>query len=70
MLTASEALYGFMGWLTSRKEVVTFSGSHEASTADKLVGRFCAANNLPSPRDDWLKELVRPREYRNHATQA
>jgi len=59
-LTASEALFGFMGWLTSRKESVTFSSSHNAAIAADLVAEFCKANNLEEPRNDWHLSLVHP----------
>ena len=64
-LSASEALFGFMGWLTSFKNPVTFSGSHEAGIAAELVDEFCKANNLSKPRDGWYLNLVHPT---NHET--
>ena len=59
-LSASEALFGFMGWLTSLETPVTFSGRHEASTAAQLVDEFCKANNLAEPREFWHLNLVHP----------
>lgn len=61
-ISASEALYGFMGWLTSRDEAVTFSGHHNAAVAADLVALFCEVNDLPEPRRDW--GVVRPKERR------
>jgi hypothetical protein len=59
-ITASEALYGFMGWLTTREESVTFSHIHDASIAAELVNEFVKANNLAEPRDDWHHHFVFP----------
>ena len=50
-ITASEALYGFMGWLTCMRESVTFGASCDAATAADLVKRWCEVNNLLDPRD-------------------
>lgn len=61
-LSGSEALFGFMGWLTSRNKEVTFSGHHEASEAAILVQVFCDENKLPEPRNDWHIHLVHPKE--------
>lgn len=61
-LTAAEALYGFMGWLTCREQAVTFGAHHEASTAAELVAEFCKANGLGDvSREDWHKFLTHPK---------
>jgi len=60
MLTASEALYGFMGWLTTRKDAVTFSCRDNAAVAADLVAEFCKTNHLPEPREGWANDLVHP----------
>lgn len=60
-LTASEALFGFVGWLTSRDEVSVFSARHEASLAAQLVNEFCKVNNLATLRDHWHENLVHPK---------
>lgn len=61
-LTASEALYGFAGWLTSRENPVTLSANHEASTAADLVAEFIKANDLGDvSREDWHKFLTHPK---------
>ena len=61
-MSASEALFGFMAWLTARKEVVTFSEIHDAAPAADLVARFIETNNLSEPRDGWAKKLIHPKE--------
>ena len=59
-LTASEALFGFVGWLTSRESAVTLSSKHDASIAVDLVGRFIEKNGLQEPREQWQKLLTHP----------
>jgi hypothetical protein len=59
-LSASEALFGFMGWLTSLETPVTFSSHHEAGIAAQLVDEFCKANNLAEPREFWHLNLHHP----------
>lgn len=59
-LTASEALYGFMGWLTTRDESVTLGATHDASVAADLVAEFVKANDLNRPRDGWQRNLIHP----------
>lgn len=56
----SEALFAFMGWLTSRHERVTFSASDDASPAVELVDRFCKRHGLANPRDSerWFDAIV------------
>ena len=57
-MSASEALYSFMGWLTTRDEPVTFSGVHDAGVAACLVDEFCKKQNLSPPSDDWVGKIL------------
>ena len=60
-MNASEALFGFMGWLTSRDEVTpNFSANHYAGEAANLVSVFCKENNLSDPRAGWENNLIHP----------
>jgi hypothetical protein len=60
-LNATEALFGFMGWLTSRKKRSgPFSGSQGASEAVDLITAFMKANNLDPVREGWNKVLKHP----------
>jgi hypothetical protein len=63
-ISASEALYGFMGWLTSLEQPVTFSGHHCASTGADLVDEYCKMNNLTEPREGWHLNIVQPSTIR------
>lgn len=56
-VTASEAVYAFAAWLTTREQAVTFSGHHEASTAADLVDKFVKAQGWAEPRDDYTSRL-------------
>ncbi|KKN06103.1 hypothetical protein LCGC14_1080620 [marine sediment metagenome] len=60
-LTASEALYGFGGWLTSRDEPITMSGHHNAGIVADLIDIFCKTNKLEEPRDNWARNLTHPK---------
>lgn len=57
-LNASEALFGFMGWLTCLEESVTFGAVHDASKAAELVDQYCKAHDLEPPRKDFQNRLV------------
>lgn len=59
-LSASEAVYGFAAWLTTRYEPVTLSALHDAGIAAELVAEFCKVNGLPEPRDHWEQNLTHP----------
>lgn len=65
-LSASEALYGFMGWLTSREKEITISSTHDAAEPADLVSAFCEINNLREPRSGWANLLIHP--TRDHAS--
>lgn len=57
-MNQSEALFGFISWLTTRSQPVTLSGKHEASTAVELINIFMKVNNLPMVRENWTDYLV------------
>lgn len=62
-LSASEALYGFMGWLTARTNPVTLGAKHDAAIAADLVNEFCITNQLREPATDFHKRLKHPEEH-------
>jgi hypothetical protein len=68
-LTASEAVYGFAGWLTTRKEPVTFSHVDNAAIAADLVNEFVKENKLAEPRDGWHHNLIHPSGECSHGNQ-
>lgn len=59
-LTASEAVYGFTAWLSTRSRVLEIGASKECSGLVPLVERFTTANKLADPRDRWHERLVHP----------
>ena len=61
-LSASEALFGFAGWLTSLKEPVIAGYNYDAGVFVDLVGKFCEAHQLTEPRDGWENKLNYPDE--------
>jgi len=61
-LTGSEAVYGLLGWLTSRDKPVTFSAKHNAAIAADLASLFCETNKLSEPRENWTDYLTHPKE--------
>ena len=50
-MSASEAVYGLLAWLTCREAPVTLGSSHDAAIAAELAKEFCDENELldPSP---------------------
>ena len=62
-LNGSESLYGFCGWLTTRKEKTVMSSSNDDCVSIVLlVDEFCKANNLTEPREKWGDNLTHPKE--------
>lgn len=54
----SEAVYAFAGWLTSRREPVTMSATHDAAEPARLVASFIDRHSLSDLRDGWEKQIV------------
>ena len=59
-LIASEALYGFCAWLTTREEITVMSSRHDSAPIATLVSQFCDKNKLVKPREGWDKNLIHP----------
>ena len=59
-LSASEALYGFCGWLTSRDKKTAMSSTDNAAPIADLIKRFCDVNQLSEPREHWTRNLTHP----------
>lgn len=60
--SASEALFGFMGWLTTRYETLLIGSTHECSPVPELIDQFTKTNQLDDPRDGWENHLEHPLE--------
>lgn len=59
-LSAAEAVYGLLGWLTSRENAATFSSRHNACEAADVAKAFCEANGLGDCRPGWERKLIHP----------
>lgn len=57
-ITAAEALYGFVGWLTTRKEQTVMSATDDAAPIAELVKEFIEANGIEDPRGDVFPENI------------
>lgn len=59
-ISASEALFGFAAWLTSRDQKTVLSSTDNAAVAADLVGEFCRVNKLINPKNDFHKRFEMP----------
>ena len=59
-LTGSEAIFGFVAWLTTQEESITASGHHDAAVWANKIEEFCKVNNLSEPREGWAEHLIHP----------
>jgi hypothetical protein len=60
-LTGSEAAYGLIAWLTTRRATVTLGSAHDCGELPTLIDMFVKANELEAPRDrysNWLRHPV------------
>jgi len=60
LMSASEALFLFVGWLTTRAEGIAMSSSIDSAPACELVSKFIDANKLTDPREDFGTKYIRP----------
>lgn len=59
-LTASEALFGFCGWLTSQRNPITLGSDFDCSPVVRRLSEYLNANGLSEPRDGWENNLIHP----------
>lgn len=59
-VSPSEALYGFVAWLTTRFDQVTFSQHNDSAAAVDLVERYRKANGWDPPRKGYEEDLETP----------
>lgn len=57
-LNPSEAVYGFVAWLTTRKEQTILSSSNDCAPVCDLIKKFCIANQLPGVSENWPNHLI------------
>jgi len=59
-LSSSEAVYGFVAWLTTRSENVSMGAGNDCAPIADLVKEFCEVNDLPEVREKYYEALVHP----------
>lgn len=59
-LSASEALYGFAGWLTTVPEQTIMSSTDDVRDIPEKIALFCKVNGLVEPREGWSDLLTHP----------
>ena len=57
-LSASEALYGMFGWLTTRKTPISLGAAHECGEPVTLIDKYIKTQKLKQPRNGWDKKLI------------
>lgn len=60
-MAATEALYGFGAWLTTRKEPVTFSEVHDSGKMVELIEEWRIANDLPQVGEQYPNNILFPK---------
>lgn len=61
-LSAEDALYGFVAWLTTRDQVSRFGSNENCSPAVELVTKFLEANDLNKPSNNYPNNISFPKE--------
>jgi hypothetical protein len=62
-ISASEAVYGFAAWLTTRMEAITIGAKHTCGEVADLVAQWCKENNLSAPREGvFPKNIHHPKD--------
>jgi hypothetical protein len=60
-MSPSEAIYGFLGWLTTRPEVTKFGGACDCAPAAQLADKWCKENDLDEPTDVFPDNIKHPK---------
>jgi len=58
-LSGSEAIFGLMGWLTTRDETTVLGPHQEVDVS--IIERFMEVNHLADPREAWDMLLTHPK---------
>ena len=59
-LSGSEALFGFVAWLTCRDEITHMGSTEDCAHPADLIKEFCEINHLTDPREGWSDLLTHP----------
>ena len=57
-LSAAEALYAFIGWLSTQEHPFTISARHEVGAWAELISQFCESQRLDEPRLGWSARVL------------
>lgn len=61
-MSASEAVYGLMAWLTTRDKNIILGATHDSSEPAELIGKFIDENNLEQPTEAYPDNIKFPKE--------
>ena len=60
-ITASEAIYGFTSWLTTRDGTLMVGAKNDISPLVGLISEWCNANNIIMPREGvYPNNIIQP----------
>lgn len=59
-LTASEAIFAFCAWLTTREKKTVMGSTANCAPVVELIKEFCATNHLTAPRDNYTDFFKMP----------
>jgi hypothetical protein len=60
-MNETDAIYGFMKWLSSRHENISVGENSATDFHGKLIERFRKANKLPKSSSGWEKNVKFPK---------
>lgn len=63
-LTASEAIYGFAAWLTTRPERTIFGSIDDCAHIAQLCAAYIKNNELAPPREFWYSKNLENPNYK------
>lgn len=67
-MSAEDAIYGFVAWLTTRDQISKFGANEDCSPAVDLINKFFEANNLSSPGAGYPDNISFPKEESSPAS--
>jgi len=59
-LSGSEAIYGFMSWLTTEGGEFNIGPKEDCAVWPEMIEEFCKVNHLHEPREMWDQLLTHP----------
>lgn len=57
-ISASEALYSFIGWLTTRDRAIMMSAHHNSAAVAEILAIFLQVQGIPAPADNWQHKFI------------